>query len=47
MSPETYVRYQNLETMTHEFLASVNMSMFVFWAVTPCELKGTYQRFGG
>jgi hypothetical protein len=33
--------------MRFEVLAKVNMSMLVFWVVTPYGLVGGYQRFGG
>jgi hypothetical protein len=32
---------------TTEVLTSVNMSVLVFWVVTPCGLLSRYQRFGG
>jgi hypothetical protein len=33
--------------MRLEVLMAVKMSMFAFWAVTPCGLIGSYQRFEG
>jgi hypothetical protein len=32
--------------MRCDVLTAVNMSMLVFWVVTPCRLLGRYQRFG-
>jgi hypothetical protein len=33
--------------MRFEVLTAVNMSILVFWVVTPCGLSGRYQSFGG
>jgi hypothetical protein len=44
------VRLLHMETLLYvrfEVLMAVKMSMLVFWIVTPCELVGRDQRFGG
>jgi hypothetical protein len=33
--------------MRFSVLTAVNMSMLVYWVVTPCGLVGRYKRFGG
>jgi hypothetical protein len=33
--------------MRFEVFTAMKMPMLIFWVVTPCELVGRYQRFGG